>query len=95
VPLLVLVIRRSQRQLGVAVQQAGVQPWEELAMIGLHYSWYLGMVFSFLPIWKGLLFVVLSQVGSLIQNVSSLSNQKAESCSTQTLPHLTYCQQHW
>jgi hypothetical protein len=49
----------------VMVQQAGVQPWEELAMIGLHYGWYLGMVFSFLPIWKGLLFVVLSQVGSL------------------------------
>ena len=47
------------------VGQAGVQPWEELAMIGLHYGWYLGMVFSFLPIWKGLLFVVLSQVGSL------------------------------
>lgn len=42
--------------------QAGVQPWEELVMIGLHYAWYLGMVFSFLPIWKGLLFVVLSQV---------------------------------
>lgn len=34
-------------------------------MIGLHYGWYLGMVFSFLPIWKGLLFVVLSQAGSL------------------------------
>lgn len=42
-----------------------MQPWEELAMIGLHYGWYLGMVFSFLPIWKGLLFVVLSQVRSL------------------------------
>jgi fatty acid desaturase len=50
--------------LGPKPKKAGVQPWEELAMIGLHYGWYLGMVFSFLPIWKGLLFVVLSQVFS-------------------------------
>ncbi len=54
----------NHQQHPVMVRQAGVQPWEELAMIGLHYGWYLGMVFSFLPIWKGLLFVVLSQVRS-------------------------------
>lgn len=45
------------------MQAGGVKPWEELALLGLHYCWYLGIVFSFLPIWKGLLFVVLSQVG--------------------------------
>jgi len=44
--------------------QATARGWEELIMLGLHYAWYLGMVFSFLPFWKGLLFVVLSQVCS-------------------------------
>ena len=39
-------------------------------MLGLHYSWYLGMVFAYLPFWKGLLFVVLSQVPSFPRSTS-------------------------
>lgn len=36
--------------------------WQELLGLGLHYSWYLGMVFSWLPPAKAVLFLVLSQM---------------------------------
>ena len=36
--------------------------WDELACLVVHYSWYLGLVFSQLPLAKGLLFVLLTQM---------------------------------
>lgn len=36
--------------------------WEELVLLAVHYSWYLGTVFTMLPFLKALLFVVLSQM---------------------------------
>jgi hypothetical protein len=59
-------------------------------MIGLHYSWYLGMVFSFLPVWKGLLFVVLSQVGTQATDISSMqhADHRRQDCQ-QRLQHVS------
>ena len=42
-------------------QESG-RGWLELLTLGLHYSWYLGMCFSWLPPAKAMLFVILSQM---------------------------------
>lgn len=47
------------------MQAAGKRGWEELAFLGLHYCWYLGTVFAYLPVLKALTFVVLSQARPL------------------------------
>ena len=44
------------------IQESAGRGWLELLTLGLHYSWYLGMCFSWLPPAKALLFVVLSQM---------------------------------
>lgn len=36
--------------------------WDELACLVVHYGWYLGLVFSQLPLAKALLFVLLTQM---------------------------------
>ena len=36
--------------------------WKELLALGLHYGWYLGLVFSWLPAPKAALFLLLSQM---------------------------------
>ena len=36
--------------------------WDELACLAVHYTWYLGLVFSHLSLGKGLLFVLMTQM---------------------------------
>ena len=36
--------------------------WDELACLLVHYGWYLGLVFSQLPLAKAMLFVLLTQM---------------------------------
>ena len=38
------------------------QGWDELLCLGVHYTWYLGLVFSHLSLAKGLLFVLMTQM---------------------------------
>jgi hypothetical protein len=42
-------------------QESG-RGWLELLALGLHYGWYLGICFSWLPPAKAALFVILSQM---------------------------------
>jgi len=48
--------------LNTTTKVPGKRGWEELAFLGLHYCWYLGTVFAYLPVLRALMFVVLSQV---------------------------------
>lgn len=36
--------------------------WDEIICLLVHYGWYLGLVFSYLSVLKGLLFVLLTQM---------------------------------
>lgn len=54
--------RGSWVALGGWLQVESGRGWQELAALGLHYSWYLGMVFSWLPPAKAALFLLLSQM---------------------------------
>lgn len=45
----------------LSMQESG-RGWLELLTLGLHYGWYLGLCFSWLPPAKALLFVLLSQM---------------------------------
>lgn len=58
------------------MQAAGKRGWEELAFLGLHYCWYLGTVFAYLPVLKALTFVVLSQARTLPTPAAPPSHQQ-------------------
>lgn len=36
--------------------------WDEMLCLIVHYTWYLGLVFSHLPLGSGLLFVLMTQM---------------------------------
>ena len=46
----------------ICCRQESGRGWLELLALGLHYGWYLGICFSWLPPAKAALFVVLSQM---------------------------------
>ncbi len=39
-------------------------PLREALLLGIHYAWYLGITFTVLPIWQGLIFIAIHQAAT-------------------------------
>ena len=74
-----------QRSVLRHVVQEKKQGWDEALCLIVHYGWYLGLVFSYLPIGKGLLFVLMTQMvcGFLLSIVFVQSHNGMEVYSTE------------
>ena len=59
--------------------------WDEMLCLAVHYGWYLGLVFSYLSIPRGLLFVLMTQMicGFLLSIVFVQSHNGMEVYSTE------------
>lgn len=59
--------------------------WDEMLCLAVHYAWYLGLVFSYLSVPKGLLFVLMTQMicGFLLSIVFVQSHNGMEVYSTE------------
>ena len=39
-------------------------PWREALLLGVYYAWYLGIIFATLPLWQGVIFIVIHQAAT-------------------------------
>jgi fatty acid desaturase len=46
------------------LSKAAKHPWREALTLCLYYAWYLGIIFAVLPVWQGIVFIVIHQAAT-------------------------------